>query len=275
MRKRIISAVIGISAIIAVIVLSLWLPISIDIFLSCACALAVYEFVKAIKTIGLYQISVLSIAFSFLYPMLAFYGAGTIICYVYTGLMLAMMVFFHSKILFKNFAYTYSMTLIITLSLSCVIQMKDADPAHSTFYFVMSLALPWLADAGGYFVGSFFGKHKLCPNISPKKTVEGAIGGVVVCILATLGFALVFDLWIYGDKVSVNYINMAIIAAAGSILSILGDLSFSVIKRSYKVKDYGDIIPGHGGILDRVDSIICFAPFFCVIIGFLPVIIIK
>ena len=144
MRKRIISAVVGISAIIAVILLSLRISICIDIFVACACTLSVFEFVKAVRTLNLYQISAVSLAFSFVYPMLVSYDVGKIICFVYTVLMMAMMVFCHSKISFKDFAYTFSMTLIITLSLSCVIRMKDADPNHSTFYFVLSLATPWL-----------------------------------------------------------------------------------------------------------------------------------
>ena len=128
MRKRIISAVVGISAIIAVILLSLRISICIDIFVACACTLSVFEFVKAVRTLNLYQISAVSLAFSFVYPMLVSYDVGKIICFVYTVLMMAMMVFCHSKISFKDFAYTFSMTLIITLSLSCVIRMKDADP---------------------------------------------------------------------------------------------------------------------------------------------------
>ena len=268
MLKRIISAVIGIAAIIAVILLSLKISICIDIFVAVACALSVFEFVKAVKTLNLYQISAVSLAFSFVFPMMVSYGVGSLICFVYSALMLSMMVFFHSKITFKDFAYTYSMTMIITLSLSCVILMKDQDVAHSTFYFVLSLATPWLADAGGYFGGYFFGKHNMCPNISPKKTIEGAVGGVIVCIAGSLGVIFLFDKFIYTDETTFNYINTAIIAAAGSFLSIIGDLSFSVIKRSYHVKDYGELIPGHGGILDRVDSLILFIPFLYIIMGF-------
>ena len=254
----------------------------------CEIKIKVFEFVKAVKTLNLYQISAVSLAFSFVFPMMVSYGVGSLICFVYSALMLSMMVFFHSKITFKDFAYTYSMTMIITLSLSCVILMKDQDVAHSTFYFVLSLATPWLADAGGYFGGYFFGKHKMCPNISPKKTIEGAVGGVIVCIAGSLGLInskvdltpsqeskikKMFKKGDFTDETTFNYINTAIIAAAGSFLSIIGDLSFSVIKRSYHVKDYGELIPGHGGILDRVDSLILFIPFLYIIMGFLPIII--
>lgn len=273
MLKRIISAAIGISAIIAVILLSLKVPICIDIFVATASALSIFEFTKAVKTLNLYQISIISIAFAFAFPMLVSYGLGTIVCFLYAAFMLSVMVLFHTKITFKDFAYTYSMTMIITLSLSCIIMMKNQDVNHSTFYFVISLATPWLADAGGYFGGYFFGKHKMCPNISPKKTIEGAVGGVIICILGSVGVILLFDKLIYGDDTHFNYINTIIIAAVGSLLSIIGDLSFSVIKRSYHVKDYGDIIPGHGGILDRVDSLILFIPFLYIMTGYIPIII--
>ena len=274
MLKRIISAVIGIAAIIAVILLSLKISICIDIFVAVACALSVFEFVKAVKTLNLYQISAVSLAFSFVFPMMVSYGVGSLICFVYSALMLSMMVFFHSKITFKDFAYTYSMTILITLCLSAISLIKDLDPEHRIMYFTMSIAIPWLADVGAYFTGFFLGKHKLCPKISPKKTVEGAVGGILFCIFSSVVISYLFNIVIYGNTLNINYVNAFIIGAGGSLLSILGDLSFSVIKRAYSVKDYGDLIPGHGGILDRFDSVICYAPYMYFILLYLPIVMI-
>lgn len=270
MLKRIVSAVIGISALLGVIFLSLSFPICIDILVAVACALGVFEFLNAIRLLKTFQLSFVSLSFAFVYPMLVSYGISSVMCYIYTGIMLCMLIFFHKKIDFKDFAYVYSMTLIITISLSSIILTKDLDVKHSTMYFVFALAVPWLADAGAYFVGVLMGKHKLCPDISPKKTIEGAIGGVIVCILTTFFMTYLFDEWIYGDDVTLNYLCALIISGVGSLVSIIGDLSFSVIKRSYKVKDYGDLIPGHGGILDRCDSIVCFAPFFYMLMMYYP-----
>lgn len=271
MLKRILSGVVGISFIIAVIILSGRIPIVIDIFAAAVCTIAVGEFANATKTLKYWQLSFPSMAFAVLYPMLMNYGMIGVISYLYTVIMLSMMIFCHKKISFKEFAYIYSMTVIITLSLSTMIQMKDMDTVHSSFYFVITLALPWLADAGAYFAGSFFGKHKLCPEISPKKTIEGAVGGTIVCVLATCGVGWLFADIIFDRTVQINYLNLAILSLIGSLLSILGDLSFSVVKRAFDIKDYGNLIPGHGGILDRFDSVVFVAPFLYIMVAYLPI----
>ncbi len=271
MFKRIFSGAVGIALILGIIFFSSAVPILIDIFVALVSAVAVSEFTAATKTIRLLPISVASITFAFVYPMLLNYDMGLIIWYIYTAVMLSMMIFNHKNISFLQFAYVYSMTVIITLSMSTVIMMKDMDIDHSAFYFVLALALPWLADAGAYFAGTFFGKHKLCPEISPKKTIEGAIGGTLFCILSTCVLGYVFSQWIFVGTVSVNYWYLMLLSFFGSLFSILGDLSFSLVKRSFKIKDYGNLIPGHGGVLDRFDSVIFVAPFLYIMVKYLPV----
>ncbi len=111
----------------------------------------------------------------------------------------------------------------------------------------------WIADTAAYFAGRFFGKHKMAPILSPKKTVEGAIGGILGAGVFGLLFALIFN----GGNQVIQYF---IICAAGAVISIFGDLTASAIKRDHGIKDYGHLIPGHGGILDRFDSVIFTAP---------------
>ncbi len=272
MKERVISAFMVMGIIGSIVILSLFFPVCIDLFVSLVCAAAVFEFCKAVKTLKILPISFPSIAFSFVYPMLAGFGVSYIMCYVYMIIMLSVIVFCHKKISFKDFAYTFSMTLIITVSLNSIVLLKQVDESHSTMFLVMSMATPWLGDAGAYFVGVLTGKHKLCPNISPKKTIEGAVGGVIICIITSCTALFLFEWIIYSD-LKINYLNAAIVSFVGALLSIIGDLSFSVIKRSYAVKDYGDLIPGHGGILDRFDSVIFFAPFLYIISGYLPIVI--
>ena len=272
MKERIISAFMVIGVIGSVVVLSLFFPITIDIFVSLICAASVFEFCKAVKTLKTWQISVPSMFFAVVYPTLSFFGISDIICYGYALIMLSAIVLLHEIISFKDFSYTFSMTMIITVGLTNIVKLKDVDPAHSTMFLVLSMAIPWLADAGAYFVGVLFGKHKLCPKISPKKTIEGAVGGVAVCVIASILVVLVFEKVFYSD-LSINYLNLVIVTFFGALLSIIGDLSFSVIKRSYAVKDYGDLIPGHGGILDRFDSVVFFAPFLCIMSAYLPIVI--
>lgn len=271
MAKRLISGAVGISLVLAVIFLSSSVPIAIDIFVALVCAVAVGEFTHAVGLLKEYRLSIPSIVFAAAYSMLISYGYSMIVWYVYTALILSVMIFFHEKITFKEVATVYSMTVIITFGLSCLVTLKDMDVAHSAFYFVLALALPWLADAGAYFVGVFLGKHKLCPKISPKKTIEGAVGGVIVCVLLTCLVAYIFVGFIFQDSIKANYINIVIISFVGSLLSILGDLSFSLVKRTYNIKDYGNIIPGHGGVLDRFDSVVFVTPFLYIACTYLPV----
>jgi len=116
----------------------------------------------------------------------------------------------------------------------------------------------WGSDTCAYAVGILLGKHKMAPRLSPKKSVEGCVGGVIGAALIGYIYALIL-----GDKI-VGLTNprvlFAIIGASSSVISQIGDLAASAIKRNYNIKDYGKLIPGHGGILDRFDSIIFTAP---------------
>ena len=121
---------------------------------------------------------------------------------------------------------------------------------------------------GRYFTGVLFGKHKLIPDISPKKTVEGAIGGVVFCVLAFVGFALLYNnLWLVEGGKALPIWLMAIVGLITAVVSMVGDLTMSLIKRHYGIKDYGRILPGHGGFLDRFDSVIAVAVILAVFLG--------
>lgn len=116
----------------------------------------------------------------------------------------------------------------------------------------------WGSDTCAYCVGMLFGKHKLSPKISPKKSVEGSIGGIIGAALIGLVYAIIFK----GKIIDFKYplIGFACIGAASSVISQFGDFAASGIKRKYEIKDFGDLIPGHGGILDRFDSIMFTAP---------------
>ncbi|MBR4807435.1 MAG: phosphatidate cytidylyltransferase [Lachnospiraceae bacterium] len=116
----------------------------------------------------------------------------------------------------------------------------------------------WGSDTGAYCVGKLLGKHKMTPKLSPNKSVEGAIGGVVVAVLLGTAYAWIVQYALgYSDRTKVI---LAVICGLGSILAQMGDLAASAIKRNKDIKDYGNIIPGHGGVLDRFDSVIVTAP---------------
>ncbi len=276
MGKRFLAALVGVPLILVIVFFSTSLPILIDIAVAIICTMSVGEFAYATKTLKRFPLSIPGLLFAAAYPMLISYSLGSLptgllLGFVYSGIMMAMMIFFHQKISFQEFAYSYSMTLIITVALSTMVLMKNADPSHSSFYFILALALPWMADIGAFFAGSFLGKHKLCPNISPKKTIEGAIGGVILCVGATCLIGWIFADLVYQKTVSVNYLNIGLLAFTGSFLSMVGDLTFSVIKRYFRIKDYGFIIPGHGGFLDRFDSVVIVAPYILIYTSYFPI----
>ncbi len=114
----------------------------------------------------------------------------------------------------------------------------------------------WCADAGAYFIGSKFGKHKLAPSISPKKSIEGAFGGVAGGILGMLIYGII----LHFCKTDVPWIAFIVIGFLGSFFGLLGDLFLSYIKRDCKIKDFGNFLPGHGGVLDRFDSVLFVVP---------------
>lgn len=128
--------------------------------------------------------------------------------------------------------------------------------------------LAFLSDTGAYFAGRAFGKHKLAPVISPHKTVEGVVGGVLGATLGMLIFCLVMQL---GFKMQVNYLYAVLYGVVGSLGAVFGDLCFSVIKRQTGIKDYGNLIPGHGGVLDRFDSMMVVGPLSELLLLLLPV----
>ena len=126
-------------------------------------------------------------------------------------------------------------------------------------YVLLPLVIAWMSDTGAYFTGYFFGKHKMAPIISPKKTWEGFFGGWLVSIGCAALFGVLYQL-ITGVTLSVSPLWMAVLAIPLAPLSVCGDLLASKIKRHYGIKDYGNIMPGHGGVMDRFDSVIVIAP---------------
>lgn len=146
-----------------------------------------------------------------------------------------------------------------------------AHGADGLFYLFLVLVIPWLSDTGAYFTGMCCGKRKLCPVISPKKTVEGFVGGIVVSVAASALTGYLYSLWC-GHDVVIHWWSLLGAAVVGAPLSVCGDLFASVIKRHYGVKDYGNIMPGHGGAMDRFDSVLPVAVWLLLWIQFLPIV---
>ena len=158
------------------------------------------------------------------------------------------------------------------------IRLKELLPVETygydaMFFILLILCFAWGGDTCAYFAGRAFGKHKLCPVVSPKKTVEGAIGGVlgtmVFGVVATVIYSIAANRMEAFTRTNIGvsmYLIIALLACVAAVLGIYGDLFASVVKRQCGIKDYGTIFPGHGGILDRFDSVMFIAPFVTMVV---------
>ena len=161
----------------------------------------------------------------------------------------------HAKLDFRGVCAAVFAGLVIPYLLGALIRVRV--PEAGKFYVLAVFVLTMVPDSGAYFVGRALGKHKLCPVISPHKTVEGAVGGVVSTVLFMVLYTLILQL---AFDFQVNYLYAVLYGVLGAEASMLGDLTFSAIKRQAGIKDYGTLLPGHGGILDRFDSTTVVAP---------------
>lgn len=131
-------------------------------------------------------------------------------------------------------------------------------------WLLLPFVLSFACDTFAYFVGCTIGKHKLAPKVSPKKSIEGSIGGLVGNVVCGCLFAFVMNRWFGGD---ISYGVMVILALACGVVAQIGDLSFSLIKREFGIKDYGKLFLAHGGVLDRFDSVLFVAPVIEIILS--------
>lgn len=152
----------------------------------------------------------------------------------------------------------------VVLMLSYIYQVRMMQDGAYIVWLIFLCS--WGCDTYAYLVGVMFGKHKMAPVLSPKKSIEGGIGGVAGAALLGFIYATIFK-----DKITIDNANIIfpIVCAAGGIISQIGDLTASGIKRNHDIKDYSRLIPGHGGILDRFDSVIITAPIIYYLVAFL------
>ena len=271
MKTRLITSGIGIVLALAIIILGSFFNIIITIALSLISVILCGEYLSARKLNKDIKLFVTCLFFALIIPLMSYMKEPFdryrfVPFYLFVLTMCVFSVVFHRTFRMDDMMFTLAGVSLITVCISLlnVIVWTDAGSAsdtgskHTAFWIIFCLGIPWLADSGAYFAGSYFGNHKLCPNISPNKTVEGAIGGILTGTLSALLIGLIFKL-IYGD-VTIYYGVLVLVAFINSVISIFGDLTFSVIKRSCKIKDFGSIMPGHGGLLDRFDSVLLCVP---------------
>lgn len=168
----------------------------------------------------------------------------------------------------------FATSLYIIAAFTSIVYIHDYIGGGKYIY-LLTFICAWVTDIFAYFTGRFLGKHKLIPAVSPKKTVEGAIGGIVFCVGSVVLFGFIIERFFNAEGlISANYLVLAISGIFISVVSQIGDLIMSVIKRHYGIKDYGKLFPGHGGILDRFDSVLAVSlilAFICTYFELLPI----
>lgn len=183
----------------------------------------------------------------------------------FTALCFAELLISHGKLPFQQVAITMVAGLLIPFLLSALVRIRLQE--GGVYLIAAPFVMAFMTDTGAYLVGCTMGKHKLCPIISPKKTVEGLVGGILGGIVGVVVYGLVLQRFC---GFTINYLFAVIYGAVGAGSATLGDLMFSVIKRQTGIKDYGKLLPGHGGILDRFDSVTVVAPVAELLLLILP-----
>lgn len=170
---------------------------------------------------------------------------------------------------FKDLVVIYALSVVISSFLRMLVELRDMGGIYGGYFVMWVLLISCITDTGAYFGGSYLGKTKLCEDVSPKKTIEGSICGLISAVAVSLIVFAFIKICVLGAKIEINYLLVTLITAIGSIISMLGDLFFSYVKRTCKVKDFGNLLPGHGGVLDRIDSMVFVSPFVFMAVYFL------
>ena len=181
--------------------------------------------------------------------------AGTLFCVLL--ILFASAVFSDGRVSVDKVCIAFTTCAYIITGFVSIILLRDMRMGK--YVYLLAFIGPWVSDTFAYFTGMLLGKHKLIPSVSPKKTVEGSLGGILFCIIGCIVYGYIVKA-ITGGETQFHIVFLALLGLIISIVSQIGDLIFSLIKRRYDIKDYGFIFPGHGGVLDRFDSVIATAP---------------
>ncbi len=264
MKTRIITAVVAFCVFVPVILFSgTWIfPIAVAI-----CSfVSVFEMLRCCGLYKKWVITVPMLLISITAPMivrltdnfteyLTYAVPAVIVLVLY---LLAVMVFSKGKIGIEDVSIGGFSTFYIVFAYIAILFLRYYNGEFGAYVYLLVFVGAWITDIFAYFCGMLFGKHKLIPEVSPKKTIEGSIGGILFCGLAYVAYGLVLK-YAFDLAANINFMVLFLYGVVASVVSQIGDLSMSAIKRRYEIKDYGKIFPGHGGMLDRFDSILAVA----------------
>lgn len=233
----------------------------LDIFVTFFALFSVYEFTKIRnKNFNYLLYLIMEI---FIFSLLAFpkNHIGLILLFLFFLFVCAI---FSEDINFIDVSSCFALAIALGFAIVSIYRLYVLPGYH--FHFVYIILATYGCDIGAYFFGKKFGKHKLIERISPKKTIEGSIGGWLLGFLVSFLYVFFFQKFMI-NSVDINFYFFFSLLLP--VVSQIGDLSFSLVKRNYNVKDFGSIIPGHGGVLDRIDSLIFTLITFTSLLGFL------
>lgn len=273
MKTRIITGIGIILVAIALVALASFTPIYC-LGMSALAAIATFELLRVFGVHKDWHISAPAYALAVAFPFAAYFvgdskakfvlimGSALFSFLVY---LLGVAVFSHKKIKFVLVAAVYMAIIYVIVSFTSLSLIMYVS--KGIYYLGLIIISSWGCDAGAYFIGCKFGKHKLIPDVSPNKSVEGAIGGMAVSVVFNLLYGHIVKIC---GGAEVDYLVIAILGVVLSVVAMVGDLIASLIKREYGIKDYSNLLPGHGGIVDRFDSVFPIATFLLMVSAIWP-----
>ncbi len=271
MKKRSMTALVAVPLLLTVLFV---LPkICTAVLLSLICGIAALELLHNTKYIEHKRLQVYSVIYAMAIPFWCYFGmdhawtVGGVL--VYFVLLFLEVMESRMQLRFEKIAMCAVSALLIPYMLCSIVRILLLDIGR--YIVLIPFAVGFLSDTGAYFIGCRFGKHKLAPSISPNKTVEGVIGGIAFALIGMVIYAFILQLL----QLQVNYLAAIVYALVGSVFGMFGDLCLSTIKRQAGIKDFGYVFPGHGGVLDRFDSVLLVAPLMELLLIIFPMVVME
>lgn len=271
MKTRILTSIVAVAIFVPFCIFSATPSFVFLIFAAAVATVGAYEILKCVSlhknipmSVITYLVTLSTTVLTRLFPSSeSYFLTASFLYFSYIFLAFVFATFSKGKVKIVDAAVAVMMTVYVSFSLSSVVLLRDLSfeggerGSLGAYLYLLAFLFAWIPDIGGYFFGRFFGKRKLIPDVSPKKTVAGFVGGILSAVVC----AEIYGVIIGVDGI-VSYLVLAVMAALCAVVSVCGDLLASLVKRYYGIKDYGFVFPGHGGVMDRFDSVIAVAPVF-------------